>query len=203
MTLHDPSAQPTYEDSMDIGLEQSIARELDAGERLLWSGRPVQGVRLQRSDALFIPFSLLWGGFAFFWEFMVLRDGAPLFFRLWGIPFVLVGIYLIVGRFFWDAWRRARTMYGVTDRRIIILSNAPSRSTRTLNLKGLREVTLTERRDGSGDIVFGMPPLFGWHSTRGGWPGTGARGPTFELVPRAREVYNVVRQAQAMAPPSG
>jgi hypothetical protein len=29
--------------------------------------------------------------------------------RLFGNPFVLVGLYITVGRFFFDAWRRGRT----------------------------------------------------------------------------------------------
>jgi hypothetical protein len=69
-----------------------------------------------------IPFSLMWGGFSFFWEYKAVSSGGPLFFDLWGVPFVLIGLYMIVGRFFCEAMSRSRKYYGPTNERVIIIS---------------------------------------------------------------------------------
>lgn len=85
---------------MTVDASQVIARELEAGESLLWSGQPRKGIVFRSSDIFLIPFSVMWGGFAIFWETSVLSiahksdQAASLFMSLWGIPFVLVGLYL-------------------------------------------------------------------------------------------------------------
>src|SRR5213596_908013 len=129
---------------MNYELEQVARSQLARNERLLWSGQPRGGVRLRASDALFIPFSLMWGGFAFFWEASVLQQGAPGFMALWGIPFVLVGIYIILGRFFIDAAVRARTYYALTSQRVVILSGLWTRELKSLWLRTLPELSLKE-----------------------------------------------------------
>jgi len=186
---------------MSFDVENQVRPELGRGERLLWSGMPSQGLVLRPSDALMVPFSLLWGGFAIFWEYSVVTSkGAPVFFTLWGVPFVLVGLYMIFGRFFVDSYLRARTYYGVTDQRVIILSGLASREVKSIALQGLNDISLNERSDGSGSITFGPSnPMYAmWSGTA--WPGTAKKiAPAFEPIAEARRVYNIIREAQAGA----
>ena len=179
----------------------SIQFPLDRGERLLWSGAPRQGIRIRPADAFLIPFSLLWGGFALFWNTSVWKAGAPLFFRLWGLPFLLMGAYITVGRFWVDAYRRARTAYGVTDQRILISSGIFSPTIESLSVHTLTGVTLTQRPDGSGTISFG-PTHFAAAMYAGmPWPGV-PRVPSFEMIPDAKRVYDIVREAQMTPRPA-
>jgi len=176
----------------------SIEFPLGRGERLLWSGTPRQGVVFRPTDLFQVPFSLLWGGFALFWNVSVWATDAPMFFRLFGLPFLAVGAYITVGRFWVDARRRARTSYGVTTERVLIASGAFSPSLKSLALRTLSDVTLTQRPDGSGTISFG-PAGFGASMYAGmAWPGV-QQAPSFELVGDAKRVYDIIRDAQAAA----
>ena len=166
--------------------------DLERGETSLWTGRPRQGIWFRPSDALMIPFSLLWGGFAVFWEVGVLSTPAPGFFAIWGIPFVLMGIYITVGRFFFDAWRRGRTSYALTSTRVVIRSGG---SLKSLTLNTLSDVTLNERADRSGTITFGAGASLMSTLSGAGWPGA-PQAPSFEGIPEARQVYAQIRAAQ-------
>ncbi|HKR01312.1 MAG TPA: PH domain-containing protein [Pyrinomonadaceae bacterium] len=174
---------------------------LDPDERLLWAGQPRQGFVIKASDAYTIPFSLLWGGFAIFWETSVIKSGAPFFFMLWGIPFVLAGLYFIFGRFVVDMKQRRRTLYGVTDRRVVIVSGLFNQSVKSLNLRTLADVSLDLRGDGSGTITFGpSDPRQWWMKTGVGIPARGQQAvPEFEMIQEARKVYDIIRTAQQQA----
>jgi hypothetical protein len=121
--------------------ELVVTKELDANERLLWAGVPKQGFLLRSSDAGMIPFSLLWCGFTFYWESLVVKTNGPLFFKLWGAMFMLVGLYIVFGRFFVDAWQRGVTAYALTDRRALIRSGLFTSSVESLALRTLPDVT--------------------------------------------------------------
>jgi hypothetical protein len=175
---------------------QIISPLLGREERLLWSAQPRQGLILRSNDALLIPFSLLWGGFAFFWEYSVVDSNAPILFRLWGVPFVVAGLYLIVGRFFVDARLRSKTFYGLTTERIIIVSGLFSRTIKSVQLRTLSDVSLAESAgDDVGTITFG--PQAPWWTAGGGWPGAQRQtSPAFDSIPGARVVYEKIRVAQ-------
>ena len=174
-----------------------VESQLSPNERLLWSGQPRQGLFLRAADAYLIPFSVLWGGFAIFWESSVILGGAPFFFMLWGVPFVLVGLYMIIGRFFVDAKQRSKSYYGVTNERVIIVSGLFSRKVKSLNLRTLTDVSLDEKSDGSGTITFGATNPMSWWSGGMSFPGWGQQStPSFELILEAKQVYEIIRDAQ-------
>src|SRR5262249_44893360 len=108
-----------------------IQPEITSDEKILWAGQPNTRVIFHKEDLYLIPFSLFWGGFAIFWEAGVAgywgsgtRSGNPWAFGMvWGIPFVIIGQYLIWGRFFYAAWKKKRTHYAVTNRRVIVVQN--------------------------------------------------------------------------------
>jgi hypothetical protein len=189
---------------MNSETERNLRQELGSGERLIWSGQPRRGLRLRASDAFLIPFSLLWGGFALFWEASVITTEAPFFFRLWGIPFVLVGLYLIFGRFLVDARQRARTYYGVTNERLLVVSGLFQRQVKSIPLRGLPELTLKERGDRSGTIVFGSVLSLYGGLANSSWPGSGSQSsPSFEMIENVRQVYEQIRTAQRALQPVG
>ena len=171
--------------------------ELGPDERILWSGRPKSGIMFRSSDIFVIPFSLMWGGFAVFWEMGVITSGAPLFFWLWGIPFVIIGLYFIFGRFFVDAQQRAKTYYALTNERIIIISGLFNRNVKSLSLKTLSDINFNKKADGTGTITFGPIHPVGWMYSGNWWPGTGRyTSPGFEMINNAKEVYDKIRAAQ-------
>ncbi|MFL6601592.1 MAG: hypothetical protein ACJ8R9_09680 [Steroidobacteraceae bacterium] len=175
-----------------VSTEHVLLAELRRSEKLIWSGRPRQGVFLTQRDAGMIPFSLMWGGFSFFWEFKAVSSGGPLFFALWGVPFVLVGLYMIVGRFFYEAMLRSRTYYGLTNERVIIISGLSSRTVKSLQVQTLTDVSLSEEASGTGTITFGPNMSYsGRRSNAGRNP-----QPSFESIEDAREVFERICSAR-------
>ena len=172
--------------------------ELNPGERIIWSGQPQQGLMLRPADIFMIPFSLMWGGFAIFWEFGVVSSGAPLFFMAWGIPFVLVGLYIIFGRFFVDSAQRGKTYYALTDERAIIISGLFNQNTKSLDLKKLPEINISTKGNGKGTITFGASHPMAWMYAGSGFPNMGRYhiAPSFEMIDDARTVYQHIKRLQ-------
>lgn len=123
--------------------KQALQKHIDKGKIILWAERPKQGVLFRSSDGCLIPFSLAWGGFAIFWETMVFVMDAPIFMALFGIPFVVTGLYLIVGRFFHDMYIRKQVIYGLTEKQIIIKR---AETLRFVELSALTDIQLTKKR---------------------------------------------------------
>ena len=168
------------------------------GERVVWEGQPAGGFLLTSRDAFLIPFSLFWCGFAVFWEWTAMHASraAPEF-PLFGIPFILIGFYFVIGRFFVDAWARANTVYAVTSQRILILRNGPFSRFTALAINRLPELSLDERADGRGTIRF-QPQQPMWSNRNwSGWTPALDPTPQFLAVADARNVFDRIQKLSA------
>lgn len=176
----------------------SFRSRLGSGEKLLWEGQPAQGLLFNDGSGPFaIVFSLLWAGFAIFWNVGVWASDGPIFFRLWGLPFLLVAAYITVGRFLVDRHKRARIRYAVTNQRVLI-ARTDKGSLRALDIKHLPTLDLDEKADGSGTISFSIDPYAGLLIGRrpGGPFGSGTGDVArFFLISGARRVYDLIRKA--------
>ena len=76
-----------------------------SGEDVLWVGRPSMSAHFSRHDTVLIPFSLVWC--AFFVFLMPLGSGGVSW--LFALPFLVMAVWLLLGRFVYKSWRQART----------------------------------------------------------------------------------------------
>ncbi len=179
---------------MNHEAEQAVLRELDPGERLLWAGSPQKGILFRKFDLALIPFSILWAGFAIVWEIIVINSGDPVLMIIWGIPFVLVGLMMLFGRFIVDAKIRETTYYGVTDKRVIIIAGLFNRKIQSSNLSLLRGLTLIEAKNRKGTISFSAEnPYSSWMQNL---PFGQTLAPQFEMIENARDVYTIISRAR-------
>jgi hypothetical protein len=184
-------------------IEDMFADRLLNGERILWSGRPGQGIILTAQDALLIPFSLLWCGFAIFWTVSATGMKAPSFFTLWGLMFVAIGLYFVFGRFLFDAWVRRGMGYAVTNRRVLILRSGPFSRFITVNLEGMPNLDLRESARGRGTIRFGLSASLFNNRNMSAWSPALDPTPQFIAIDNVRQVFDLVQKAEKTAATSG
>jgi hypothetical protein len=203
--MYQTTDQPIPTSFINYDAQQTILPQISHGERILWAGKPRQGIFLQPYDLFLIPFSLFWGGFAIFWTYTAWSHGAPWFFVLFGTPFVAIGLFLMVGRFFADARYRARTFYAVTNQRIIFLIGGKNQKITSLALPNLGEMTFTQNQAGRGTILFGIGAVpspaakvvTGFAAGASAMPSNSKTIPMFNQIERVKEVYEVIRKAQS------
>jgi hypothetical protein len=174
--------------------EDELRPHLDSGEKLLWAGRPAQGIVLTRLDGYLIAFFAVW---------LYAGHSLPPHLLFTAIGFV---ICFLSGLQFACVWYRSRLIYGVTDRRAIILSGMPSfltwtktptgcvryRSVQSIYFSSLITLKLEERRDRSGTIYFGEDFDSRYHNPEFN-PRDG--GTQFFRIADAKRVFTILQEA--------
>ena len=128
-----------------------LESELVYEEVILWQGKPSTTALISKRDMIIIPLAIIWSTIAIYWEYMAIQTDAPFVFKLWGIPFIFIGIYLLIGRFLVTYDKRKNTIYVLTNRRAFIVIKNAITSTRYERMEKIYKMV---RADGSGSIIF-------------------------------------------------
>jgi hypothetical protein len=143
-------------------LDSILRRELLPGERLLWSGRS-QPRKMNAAFAIWL-FAIPWMAFALFWEAMAfmpwmanthtppgIQWSFGIVFPLFGLPFIAVGLGMLWMPF---AARRkaARTIYGLTDRRLLRVSAGKQRESASVMLGQMGPIDVSADAAGCGTL---------------------------------------------------
>ncbi|HKQ57467.1 MAG TPA: hypothetical protein VJY35_06335 [Candidatus Eisenbacteria bacterium] len=173
-----------------VRTEEIALGQMNPGERLLWSGCPTPGAAALGAlpATLFgIPFT----AFALFWiwgasQGIEKAPGPFKFFPLFGIPFLCVGLGMLLAPLW--AWLGARrTVYAVTERRALIITGNGSRTVRSYSGQDIGEITRVEAADGRGTVYFAQRS---WTNSRGFERSTRIG---FIGIPEVRRVEQLIR----------
>jgi hypothetical protein len=131
------------------------------------------------------------------------RGPRQFFFKLWGIPFVLIGLYMIFGRFFYQAHRNRQTTYAVTTQRVLrVVTRARSETVEAMYLSAIPAVSVSAARNGEGTVRFGISTGAAGRFANAGWPSFGSSaadsgGVVFHGIRDANSVAQLVERLRA------
>jgi hypothetical protein len=148
----------------DVGA--GVSRWIQPHESILWRGRPDPSVVFAPQDILLVPFTIAWAGFAIFWDSGI-AGGEWNFGTIWDIPFVIVGLYIVVGRFIVKGWAKRHTWYAITTTRAVRITKHGGS---LLEVPPSTSMEIRRRRDGRHGtaIIATEPTTSGDHVRRGG-----------------------------------
>ncbi len=173
-----------------------IERELDAGERLLWTGRP-NAARWRNRAFRMWPFAFLMTAFMLFWLWGATAHARSEWQKGRTPPFTSVafpafGLFMLypAGLLWLGPWleaaRARRTFYAVTDNRALIVTTGRKASVQSVSPAQMQ----IERRDyfgGEGDLIL-------MRVVKGSGEDEKTVETGFLAIPNPREVEQLIRQ---------
>lgn len=140
--------------SWNIDTDYSFAdMYIGIDERVLWKGKPEKGITFAPHELATIPFGIFFTAFAVFWISMALPAGV---FALFGVPFVLVGLYLAGGRFIVSEIMKRKTAYVITNKAII---RKRGNRVNVWYRENLMNMQVFSHKNGTTSFMFSLVPM--------------------------------------------
>ena len=137
--------EKNYYDNYDINEEHAIENVLDAGENILWRGKPKKKAFVLNKIFSMLPIAIIWLLFDSVFIFAIIFSDAPAMVYAFIIPFFalhLTPVWIWLGNVLTASRRWKNTEYVITDRRILIKSGFVGIDYQTLNYKNIMDVNI-------------------------------------------------------------
>jgi len=170
---------------------ERLAPYLLPGEALIWTGRPSRGFRLRDEDRLPV------GTVALCAVILIIayasRPILSLFDLILSIFLAAAALSLLL-KFLVDMLMRRSSVYGLSERRALMLTEWPRRTLRHVPLVRVSHLAITDIGPKRQTILLGVPiPPPDWRSGYW-WPGMELfRAPSFELIEDGWRTYSLLR----------
>lgn len=163
------------------------------GERIVWTGRPQQGLILDPSDLVSVPASF--AAMAAITWLAWSRNGHDIL-ELIPQALLLLGLlYTGIGRFLHEAWARRRLLYAVTNQRVLTLHGAARLESHDLAWLPMLEL---EQRKRIGTITIeDAPATVGLFESVAQRVSPLTKGFRFFRIERASELYELICRESA------
>jgi len=139
--------------------QQKIRSELKPGESVLWAGQP-SSLEYMKSSMLALLFFIPWTAFSIYWvarasgfKIPDLSQGGFAFFPLFGLPFVLIGVWGL-GYPLREKIKAKNVIYAITTQRVIIIEGSKSATYKSFYPHQLKNIERIQKHDNSGTIYF-------------------------------------------------
>jgi hypothetical protein len=155
-------------------------------EKIVWTAPAGGGILIRATDWFSFPVGVAVTGIAVFEEVQAVHGDAVMHFAQGGTaPMILgwaavaaFGLWLMTGRYIWDAYVRSQTRYFVTDRAAYVVTYGIAPRAARLCGAALADVRIERNEDGSGTIRFGRTQLpFSERRQSDVWKGRGPAAP--------------------------
>ncbi len=190
---------------MDFEISDKIKHHMVNGEELLWSGQPDARKIFTISDIIIIPITaiiftaVLLTEISFVLDIVINNDSSMIsnivkvFFVL---LFLLVSFYITLGRFVYKKYRKKKTLYAVTNKRIIIIKMGVKEEVTYRVINQISTMTISLGKKGIGSIRFNQHSTYYKFYENTGldvpWLFYGYGGLNFFDIHFAQEVYELI-----------
>jgi hypothetical protein len=176
-----------------------LAGELRVGEQVLWRGKPEREAFVWRTWPLSV-FGGALGVAVFVYYLVVFTTEAPDLLAIWGVPFAIAALYMLVGHFLLTSREWTNTEYLITGSRVLIRHGIFSPRLTSYSIASLPHTQVVMHGENIGNVMFkgpfgqGYGPAPGYQTM---WPYTPGYVLGLMYVRDPMSVQAVIEQARS------